>query len=162
MDKRNFPHSKQLCPLLELLCCYPLSLHNIKEARKGNRGPYNASGRLVYNKLFRGWQGRRSEKNSGDFKGVISVLYTSKHPQREIWLPRGHIELIWASDWGPLGNRWVICHPERVMGLKEWKKLSMADFKEVTSPLYSSKHLQMEIWLSWVHVELIWASEGVP
>ena len=61
MDKRNFPHSKQLCPLLELLRCYPLSLHNIKEAGKGNRGPYDACGRLVYNKLFRAsWRGLRA------------------------------------------------------------------------------------------------------
>ena len=47
---------------------------------------------------------------------------------------------------------------DRVGGVK---KLIMGDLKEVTSPLYSSRHPQREIWLSWGHVELIWASDGV-
>ena len=46
-------------------------------------------------------------------------------------------------------------------GVRGVKKLSMGDFKGVTSPLYSSRHPQREIWLSWGHVELIWASDGV-
>ena len=42
------------------------------------------------------------------------------------------------------------------------KKLSVGDFDEVTSPLYSSKLPQRDIWLSQGHLELIWASDGVP
>ena len=58
----------------------------------------------------------------GGCKGVTSPLYLSKHPQREIRLSRGHIELILASVWVPWGARWVMCHPKRVIGLEEWKQ----------------------------------------
>ena len=55
----------------------------------------------------------------GDFIRITSSLYTSKHLQREIWLSQGVVEFIWAPDGGLWGDRWVICHPKRVIGLEE-------------------------------------------
>ena len=49
----------------------------------------------------------------GEFVGVISPLYSSRYPQREIWLSWWHVELIWASDGG---DRRVKYHPKRVIG----------------------------------------------
>ena len=52
----------------------------------------------------------------GEFVGVISPLYSSRYPQREIWLSWWQVELIWVSDGVPWGERWVTCYPKRVIG----------------------------------------------
>ena len=59
--------------------------------------------------------GVRKKLGMGDLIRVTFPFYSSKHPQREIWLSAEHFKLILASDGVPWGDRWVMCHPKRVI-----------------------------------------------
>ena len=96
----------------------------------------------------------------GDFKRVTSLLYSSKHPQREMWQSWWHVKLIWASDGGLWGDRQLMCHKKRAIGQEECQNLVWEILKCSLTPLYSVEHPPREIWLSWEHAELIWATDG--